>query len=150
MKAHGTTRFASEHRWLYVGAIVLLVALAVVGVIRYNNVSTDREATDKANQLADAAVAAGYPRPNISTVKRALGTDGGQACEKPGTALTTALWKINLANGATGPGQRPVISDRRAVQAEKKVLEIYCPDKLHKIEDKINDLKTGTTVRKNG
>jgi hypothetical protein len=145
-----TTRFASEHRWLYVGAIVLLVALAVVGVIRYNNVSTDREATDKADQLADAAVAAGYPRPNIGTIKRALGTDGGQACEKPGTALTTALWKINLANGATGPGQRPVIADRRAVQAEKKILEIYCPDKLHKIEDAVNDLRTGTTVRKSG
>ena len=144
------TAFASEHRWLYVGAIVLLVGLAVVGVVRYENVTTDKQATDKADQLADAAVAAGYPRPDIGTIKRALGTDGGQACEKPGTALTTALWKINLANGATGPGQRPVIADRRAVQAEKKILEIYCPGKLHKIEDTINDLRTGDTVRNDG
>jgi hypothetical protein len=27
------------------------------------------------------------------------------------------------------------------------VLEIYCPDTLHKVQDKINDLKTGRTVR---
>lgn len=141
------TRFASEHRWLYVGAIVLLVALAVVGVIRYEKVTTDAQATRKAERLADAAERAGYPRPNVNTLKRALGTDGGQACEKPGSALASALWKINLANGATGPGIRPVIADRRAVQAEKKVLEIYCPDTLHKVQDKINDLKTGRTVR---
>lgn len=55
------TRFASEHRWLYIGAIVLLVALAVVGVIRYENVETDNQATKKAEQLADAAEDAGLP-----------------------------------------------------------------------------------------
>ncbi|MCL2554031.1 MAG: hypothetical protein FWE15_22055 [Actinomycetia bacterium] len=142
-----TTRFASEHRWLYVGAAVLLVALAVVGVIRYDYVSTDNEATRKAGQLADAAEQAGFRRPDVTTLKRALGTDGGQACEKPGSALASALWKINLANGATGPGMRPVIADGRAVQAEKKILEIYCPDTLHKVQDKINGLKTGRTVR---
>lgn len=143
-----TTRFASEHRWLYVGAIVLLVALAVVGVIRYESVKTDSEATEKAKRLADAAEQAGYPRPNVDTLKRALGNDGGQACEKPGSALASALWKINLANGATGPGMRPVIADGRAVAAEKKILEIYCPDVLHKVEDKISDLKTDGTVRR--
>ncbi|MEU6852192.1 hypothetical protein ABZ901_19995 [Actinacidiphila alni] len=143
-----TTRFASEHRWLYIGAIVLLVALAVIGVIRYESVKTDSEATDKAKQLADAAEKAGFPRPNVDTLKRALGNDGGQACEKPGSALASALWKINLANGATGPGMRPVIADDLAVRAEKKILEIYCPDTLHKVEDKISDLKTDGTVRR--
>ncbi|MEV0581199.1 MULTISPECIES: hypothetical protein [unclassified Streptomyces] len=142
------TRFASEHRWLYIGAIVLLVALAVVGVIRYENVETDNQATKKAEQLADAAEDAGLPRPDVNNLKQALGNDGGQVCDKPGSALNTALWKINLGNGATGPGMRPVIADTEAVRAEAKILEIYCPDKLHKIQDKIDDLKTDDTVRR--
>lgn len=142
------TRFASEHRWLYIGAIVLLVALAVVGVIRYESVKTDSQATKKAERLADAAEDAGYPRPDVNTLKRTLGNDGGQVCAKPGSALNTALWKINLGNGATGPGMRPVIADTEAVRAEAKILEIYCPDKLHKIQDKIDDLKTDDTVRR--
>ncbi|MFJ2091099.1 hypothetical protein ACIOEW_17785 [Streptomyces sp. NPDC087901] len=142
------TRFASEHRWLYIGAIVLLVALAVVGVIRYENVTTDNQATAKAEQLADAAEDAGLPRPNVNTLKRALGNDGGQVCDEPGSALNTALWKINLGNGATGPGMRPVIADTEAVRAEAKILEIYCPDKLHRIQGKIDDLRTDDTVRR--
>ncbi|MFD8686432.1 hypothetical protein [Streptomyces sp. NPDC059651] len=141
------TRFASEHRWLYIGVIVLLVALAVVGVIRYETVKTDNQATKKAEQLADAAEDAGYRRPDVNTLKRTLGNDGGQVCEDPGSALKTALWKINLGNGATGPGMRPGIEDSRAVRAEAKILEIYCPDELHRIQDKIDDLKTDDTVR---
>ncbi|MEU5663890.1 hypothetical protein [Streptomyces longwoodensis] len=142
------TRFASEHKWLYAGAIVLLVALAVVGVIRYESVKKGNEAADKANQLADAAVAAGYPRPDTGTIERSLGTDGGIVCDDPAGALASALWKINVSNGAAFVGQRPVIGDERAVRAEAKILEIYCPHKLDKIQDRIDDLKTDTTVRR--
>ncbi|MFF8929953.1 hypothetical protein ACF1AO_22050 [Streptomyces longwoodensis] len=142
------TRFASEHKWLYAGAIVLLVALAVVGVIRYESVKKGNEAAEKANQLADAAVAAGYPRPDTGTIERSLGTDGGIVCDDPAGALASALWKINVSNGAAFVGQRPVIGDGRAVRAEAKILEIYCPDKLDKIQDRIDDLKTDTTVRR--
>ncbi|MEU2246762.1 hypothetical protein [Streptomyces sp. NPDC019224] len=141
------TRFASEHRWLYLGAIAVLVALAIAGIIRYEKVKTNNQATKKAEQLADAAEAAGYPRPDVGTIERTLGDDGGQVCEKPGSALKSALWKISLANGATGPGTRPVIGDTQAVRAEAKILEIYCPDKLDQIEDKLDDLKTENTVR---
>ncbi|MFJ8138517.1 hypothetical protein [Streptomyces sp. NPDC096013] len=141
------TKFASEHRWIYVGAVVLLVALAVVGVIQYNSVKTTNRATEKANQLTDAAVAAGYPRPDTKTIARALGTDGGIVCKSPGSALKSALWKINVSNGAAFVGQRPVIGDTAALRAEIKILEIYCPDKLHKIQDKVDDLKTDNTVR---
>ncbi|WP_372350954.1 hypothetical protein [Streptomyces sp. KL116D] len=85
----------------------------------------------KANQLADAAQSAGYPRPNTDAIVRALGTVGRRdGARRSASALETALWKINMSNGATGPGQRPVIADTKAVRAEEKVLEIYCPDKL--------------------
>ncbi|MFB7254022.1 hypothetical protein [Streptomyces nojiriensis] len=50
-------------------------------------------------------------------------SDGGIVREDPAFALKTALWKINLANGAAGPGQRPVIVDGMAVKAEAIVLE---------------------------
>ncbi|MFF7333542.1 hypothetical protein ACIQU5_17100 [Streptomyces sp. NPDC090306] len=142
------TRFASEHRWLYAGALALLVALAVVGVVRYENVTTGNEATEKADRLADAAVAAGYPRPDTGTITRALGNDGGIVCDDPAGALKSALWKINVSNGAAFVGQRPVIGDGRALRAEAKILDIYCPDKLHKVQDKIDDLKTDATVRR--
>ncbi|MFI8389404.1 hypothetical protein [Streptomyces sp. NPDC085540] len=142
------TRFASQHRWIYIGAIVLLVAFVVVGLIQYKAVRSTNQALDKANQLTDELVAAGFTRPDPHTLARALGEDGGIVCEDPASALKSALWKINLSNGATGPGQRPVIVDRRAVQAEALVLKVYCPDTLHRIQDEINDLKTEQTVRR--
>ncbi|MER6672285.1 hypothetical protein [Streptomyces sp. NPDC000983] len=141
------TRFASEHRWIYIGAIVILLALAVIGVVRWENLRTTNAATEKANQLADAAVDAGYPRPDVDTIVRTLGTDGGIVCEDPGAALRTALWKTNVSNGAAFVGQRPVIGDSRALRAEAKILEIYCPEELDDFEDRFNDLETDDTVR---
>ncbi|QNS05402.1 hypothetical protein [Streptomyces xanthii] len=143
------TRFASEHKWIYVGAIVLLVALAIIGIIQYESVKTGNEAAKKANQLADAAEEAGYPRPDTETIERALGTDGGTVCEDPAGALASALWKINVSNGAAFVGQRPVIGDARALRAEAEILKIYCPDKLDTFKDKLDDLKTDDTVRRN-
>ncbi|MFJ6727753.1 hypothetical protein ACIQPQ_22940 [Streptomyces sp. NPDC091281] len=142
------TRFASEHRWLYVGAIVVLLGLAVAGIIRFETVKTGDESADKANQLADAAVAAGFSRPDTDTVERILGTDGGQVCDDPAGALKSALWKINVSNGAAFVGQRPVIGDGAALMAEAEILRVYCPDKLHRIQDQLDDLSTDATVRR--
>ncbi|MFE1901297.1 hypothetical protein [Streptomyces yangpuensis] len=142
------TRFASQHKWIYTVAIVLLVGFVVIGLIQYKAVRSTNQALDKANQLADEVAAAGYPRPDPSALARALGEDGGIVCEDPASALKSALWKINMSNGATGPGQRPVIADRRAVQAEALVLKVYCPDTLQRIQDELKDLKTDETVRR--
>ncbi|WP_314252339.1 hypothetical protein [Streptomyces sp. DSM 40907] len=142
------TRFASQHKWIYISAIVLLIGFVVVGLIQYKAVRSTNQSLDKANQLADELAAAGFTRPDPSILARALGEDGGIVCEDPASALKSALWKINLSNGATGPGQRPVIADRRAVQAEALVLKVYCPDELQRIQDEIDDLKTGQTVRR--
>ncbi|MFE1443040.1 hypothetical protein [Streptomyces sp. NPDC058739] len=143
------TRFASEHKWIYVGAIVLLVALVVIGLIQYSSLRATNEAQKKANQLAGKLEDAGFPRPDTDTIARALGTDGGLACEDPGSALRSALWKVgNLANGATGPGMRPVIADTQVVAAELLVVSVYCPDKLDDVQDDIDDLKTDDTVRR--
>lgn len=141
------TRFASEHRWIYIGAIVVLVALVVIGIIQYEKVKSTNEAAEKANQLADAAEDAGWPRPDTRTIERTLGTDGGIVCDDPASALKSGLWKLNVSNGAAFVGQRPVIGDERALRAEAKILEIYCPEKLDDFEDKFEDLETDDTVR---
>ncbi|MEU5400736.1 hypothetical protein ABZ348_15760 [Streptomyces sp. NPDC005963] len=141
------TRFASEHKWIYIGAIVLLVALAIVGVIQYNKVKVTNEAARKADQLASDLEAAGLPRPKTSTIARVLGTDGGVVCEDPASALKSALWRINLSNGAAGPGQRPIIADSQVVEAEAMIVDLYCPEKIDKVRDAVDDLKTDDTVR---
>ncbi|MFE0650048.1 hypothetical protein ACFVZH_15835 [Streptomyces sp. NPDC059534] len=142
------TRFASEHKVIYWGTIVILIGLVVTGLIRYENVKTDSKTLSKANQLQEALVKAGYPSPDTDTIERLLGTDGGQVCEEPGNALKTALWKIQQANGAAGPGMRPVISDSKAVEVERIVLQVYCPDELDDFDDALDDLKTDDTVRR--
>ncbi|CAM5468668.1 hypothetical protein GCM10010222_37550 [Streptomyces tanashiensis] len=142
------TRFASEHKVIYWGTIVILVGLVITGLVRYESVKTNNETESKAKQLQEELVKAGYPAPDTDTIERLLGTDGGQVCEQPGNALKTALWKIQQANGAAGPGMRPVISDTKAVQAERIVLQVYCPDKLDDFDDEVEDLKTDDTVRR--
>ncbi|MEU6164946.1 hypothetical protein [Streptomyces tanashiensis] len=142
------TRFASEHKVIYWGTIVILVGLVITGLVRYESVKTNNETESKAKQLQEELVKAGYPSPDTDTIERLLGTDGGQVCEQPGNALKTALWKIQQANGAAGPGMRPVISDTKAVQAERIVLQVYCPDKLDDFDDEVEDLKTDDTVRR--
>ncbi|MEO3972653.1 hypothetical protein [Streptomyces sp. CAU 1734] len=141
------TRFASEHRWIYLTAIALLVGLLIAGLVRFNSVRVTNDAEEKANRLARALDDAGFPHPDTETISRALGTDGGPVCDDPASALKSALWRINLSNGAGGPGQRPVIADSQAVEAMAMVLEVYCPERLPAIRDEIDKLKTDDTVR---
>ncbi|MEV7570104.1 hypothetical protein [Streptomyces tanashiensis] len=142
------TRFASEHKVIYWGTIVILVGLVITGLIRYEGVTTSNKSAAKANQLQEELVRAGYPSPDTDTVEQLLGTDGGPVCEDPGSALNTALWKIQQSNGAAGPGMRPVITDTKAVEVERIILQVYCPDELEDFQDSLNDLKTDDTVRR--
>ncbi|WP_328911100.1 hypothetical protein OG230_17145 [Streptomyces sp. NBC_00234] len=142
------TRMASEHRWVYIGAIVILVALMVIGVIQYQSIKKTNDTKEKADQLSEQLVAAGFPAPDTGVVQRLLGTDGGIVCESPDDALQTALWKIQMSNGSGGPGQRPVISDTRAVEAERIVLQVYCPDQVDDFDEAVDSLKTDDTVRR--
>ncbi|MFL9682928.1 hypothetical protein [Streptomyces sp. KL110A] len=143
------TRFASEHKWIYWGAIVILVGLLVTGLIRYSSIKRTHATADKAEQLSQELVKAGYPAPDQETVERLLGTDGGQVCEAPGNALKEALYRIQqLSTGTGGPGNRPVIADTKAVEVERIVLQVYCPDQVADFDDAVDDLKTDDTVRR--
>ncbi|MFF9196610.1 hypothetical protein AB6O49_16220 [Streptomyces sp. SBR177] len=143
------TEFAARHKWIYLGAIVILVGLLVTGLVRYSSAKRSAETSKKADQLSRELVRAGYPAPDKDTTERLLGTDGGQVCEAPGNALKKALYRIQaLSNGATGPGMRPVIADSKAVGAERIVLKVYCPDKLDEFDEAVEEYETDETVRR--
>ena len=73
---------------------------------------------------------------------RVLGDDGGPTCDDPNDALRRAILLAQLANGATGPGSRPVIADSRVFQGQVLIIEIYCPDELDDFQAFVDDLKT--------
>ncbi|MFE5794970.1 hypothetical protein ACFQ8C_20685 [Streptomyces sp. NPDC056503] len=143
------TRFASEHKWIYWGAIVILVGLLIAGLIRYGHIKQTAASSRKAEQLSEELVKAGYPAPDQDTTERVLGSDGGQVCEDPDNALKKGLYRLQqLSNGATGPGSRPVIADSKAVEVERIVLQVYCPDQVAAFDEAVDDLKTDDTVKR--
>jgi hypothetical protein len=137
-----------DHRWLYwsVGAVV--VVLVIVGLITYSGNKDDREAQQKAEQLTQKLEAAGLNAPeDQDIITRSLGTDGGAVCDNPASALGKAVLNDQITNGADFVGRRPVIIDKRVVQAEALILQVYCPEKLDAYRDKIDDLKTDDTLK---
>jgi hypothetical protein len=141
------TTMQSEHRWIYLGSAVLLVVLLVVGLVMFKTVHSSVDANRKADQLAKELAAAGYPVPNHNTIVRTLGGDGGALCQDPGSPLIKAQAKIAMANGAGGPGQRPVISDNVAINAAELAIAVYCPDQLGVFKKTYGDLKYADTVK---
>ena len=73
---------------------------------------------------------------------RVLGDDGGAVCANPNKALSRATLLTQLANGASGPGARPVIADSRVVQGQVLIIQVYCPDELEEFQEFADDLKT--------
>ncbi|MFJ1758408.1 hypothetical protein [Kitasatospora sp. NPDC088134] len=142
-----STRMASQHKWIYVGAIVVLVGMAVVGLLSFTQQHATNEAYRKADELIGKLQATGYPAPDRGQIARTLGTDGGAVCADPGSALNRALQRVQLSNGAGGPGQRPVIANARTIAAGSVVLSVYCPDRLADYQETIKDYKTGDTVK---
>ncbi|MFF3624979.1 hypothetical protein [Streptomyces sp. NPDC002467] len=140
------TRMASEHRWVYIGSIVVLVAMMVIGLFTYKQQKATNEAYEKANQLNDALVAQGFRPRDAGNIADTLGTEGGPVCEDPNSALKRGLWLVQMANGAGGPGMRPVIADGRILRAGLEVVKVYCPEKQDAYQQKIEDLKTADTV----
>jgi len=136
-----------EHRWIYLGAALLLVALMVGGLVTFSKTTSSVVANEKADQLATQLEHAGYPAPDHGTIVRTLGTDGGLLCKDPGNALIVAQAKVALSNGAAGPGQRPVISDNVAINAAELAVSAYCPDQLGAFKKAYGDLKYADTVK---
>jgi hypothetical protein len=140
------TPWSSEHRYIYLGAAILLVVLLVGGLIGFSQAGDSISANQKADQLATQLEQSGYPVPNHGTIVRTLGTDGGLLCTDPGNTLIVSAAKVALSNGAGGPGQRPVISDDIAINAAELAVSVYCPDQLGAFKKAYGNLKYANTV----
>jgi Tfp pilus assembly protein FimT len=136
------TQSTRERSWIFITALVLLGVIALAGVLAFSEGRENARALTKADELIAALEDAGAVTPDRDRIVRVLGDDGGATCEDPNEALNRAVLLAQLANGASGPGSRPVIADSRVFQAQLLIIEIYCPDELEDFQEFVDDLKT--------
>jgi hypothetical protein len=137
-----------RNRWVYWVAVGLLVVFVVIGLASYRGARATQTANDKADELLAVLAEAGVdPLPSREQVVGVLGDDGGAACADPADALAQATLQAQLTNGATGPGQRPVVADSRLVRAQLAVMSVYCPDQLEAVQAYLDGLQTDDVVR---
>ena len=137
-----------EHpTWLYILIGSVVAGLVIWGVIAYRGHEDTQAANAKAQQLQDEFEAAGLPTyPDTREVARTLGTDGGAVCDTPET-LGRSFLKLQLSNGAAGPGQRPVRVANRTLKGELLIIKSYCPEKLSGFQRFVDDLDFSEVVR---
>ena len=135
-------------RWIYWIVGLVVVVLAVIGLITYSGEKKDQEAQQKAQQLTQKFEQAGLRVPeDQDIIVRSLGSDGGNVCDNPASALGRATLLNQLVNGASFVGSRPVIVDRDLIRGQALIMETYCPDKLEEFRDKFDDLKFDDVIR---
>lgn len=135
-----------ERNVIYIVIAVVVVALMVIGLFTYSSAKSTQQANDKADQLIAAIEDAGATAPSKDQIVRVLGDDGGATCADPNASLTRAILLSQLANGAAGPGARPVIADSRVVKGQLLIIEVYCPDELEDFKKFVEDFKTGNVA----
>lgn len=136
------TQQPRERSWIYITASVILGVMVVWAIFAFSSARETKRAEDKADQLIAALQDAGARTPDKDQVVRVLGDDGGATCEDPNKALSRATLLTLLANGATGPGARPVIADSRVFQGQLLIIKIYCPEELEDFQEFVDDLET--------
>jgi len=147
MSTPSETQSRRERTWIYWTACGVLVLAAILAFMFFREVRETTRAQEKADQLVAAMQDAGASTPDRDRIVNVLGDDGGATCESPNEALSRAAALAVLANGATGPGIRPVIADSRAVRGQLLIMEIYCPEELDEFREFVNDLQTDDLVR---
>lgn len=114
--------------YLVVG--VVLGGVLVAGFLLFHSSRATAEAEAKADRLVTRLTQEGARAPSRDQLVRLLGTDGGSICVDPAAALARATSDTGIANGAGGPGTRPVLAPGTVVRAQLLVIEVYCPGKL--------------------
>ncbi|MFE7505536.1 hypothetical protein [Promicromonospora sp. NPDC057488] len=143
MSTPDETQSGRERAILYVVFGVVIAALLVLGLIFFRAADRSRDAEAKADELIQALDAAGATvTPSKDQIVRVLGDDGGATCADPNDPLTRATLQAQLANGASGPGSRPVISDRKILHGQLLIIQIYCPDELEEFQQYVDSLQT--------
>jgi hypothetical protein len=133
-------------RTTFIVLAAIFTILAVVALFVFRSAKDSITAQQKADQLASAFAAGGLPEPDRDQVIRTLGDDGGAVCADPESALKQAVLDGMLANGAAGPGQRPVLADRKVLQGEALIIQTYCPDQLPAFTEYVANLNLNDEV----
>ncbi|MEU4600589.1 hypothetical protein [Nocardia sp. NPDC023988] len=133
--------------WIYLTAAVLLVVFALIGLLTFDEIHRNNEATAKAEQLHSNLLAAGLPAPEPDVIASALGDDGGSVCQDPDAAHIKAKYQAALSNGASGPGQRPVIGSKEAAEAVGQAIAVYCPQHLADYRAHLDTLHLDDTTK---
>lgn len=139
------TQTRQERSYLYTVVAIVVALLVVGGLIAFRSAKSTAEAEQKADQFIGELQKAGAPTPSKEAVIRVLGNDGGAICADPNGALSRATLLAQLANGAGGPGSRPVIANSKVVQGELLVIKVYCPDQLADFQKFVDGLKLDNT-----
>lgn len=145
MSTHQESSTKRSRSVVYIVAMVLLVVFAVVALLNFKSARETQQSLAKADQLIATIEGAGGTAPSREQIARVLGDDGGAVCANPNDALSRATFLSQLANGATGPGYRPVIANARIAVGELAIIKVYCPDQLAEFQEFIDDLKTSNT-----
>jgi hypothetical protein len=127
--------------WIYAGTLVILVGLVIWGAFVFHANSVNAEANTKAAQLKSRLEQAGLPAPDQQVIADTLGTSGDLICQDPSNPLIKARYQQAISNGASGPGNRPVIADTDVVEAVSLTIATYCPDNLGSWLQQVRDLK---------
>jgi hypothetical protein len=131
-----------DHLVTYTILALIITAVAVAGLLRFSYQQRSEEAEQKAAQLQQLWTQLGLTSTlSRSSLVRLYGTDGGAVCDTSSRTLSQALLRTALANGAAGPGQRPVVVDRQVVAGERAVVQVYCPENLGDFDEFANNLK---------
>jgi hypothetical protein len=142
MSTHLESQSPRERGYIYWIAWAVIGLMFLGSLVVFKAARDTAQARDKADELIAALGDAGARTPDRDQIVRVLGEDGGATCEDPNDALSRATLLSLLANGATGPGARPVIADSRAVQGQLLIIEVYCPEELEDFQEFVDDLKT--------
>ncbi|MET1155680.1 hypothetical protein [Arthrobacter sp.] len=142
MSTHQESSTKRSRSVVYIVAMVLLVVFAVAALLSFRSARETQQSLAKADQLIAEINAAGGTAPSREQIARVLGDDGGAVCANPNDALSRATFHSQLTNGATGPGNRPVIANDRVAKGELAIIKIYCPDQLAEFQQFIDDLNT--------
>lgn len=129
-----------KRRLVFLVTGIVVLALAIWGAVVFNEVKQDRQARNRADQLIDSLRDADLPTPSKESIVDTFGRDGGMVCENPTSDHALARYNAMLSNGASGPGNRPIIADKQAVEAEALVIGTYCPDQLAKFTKHVDGL----------
>lgn len=135
----------------WVIGIVIIAVLAGLAVLVWHKPLVNARARKKAQELYDKAKDKGFSmlpeKDAVDAFKNLYGTDGGATADTADSDISRALLTLNVSR--TGEvNQRPGIIDRRLLEFEWLVLQVYRPKEAAKYKKYIDSLKSGETISK--